>query len=510
VALDPLGDALVDCMGGIGCNITVKPQGTSVISVNPREYVRLDRPGHWTLRMFHDLGMGRPRGDDDPRWTTASIDLVMPTDAQARSVLAEHERLMADAIARRASRPDNVMGERSALLPEFSAMAFPVFLAPLVESAHAGSRFAITGIASIATTEACDALLDLLEKAPVPPLDRETAFNSAMGHPWGLVLTTLGERLPPPFGERKWLGSGDSRLLATMDGSRIKRAERTALTLVAFPDPGVRQAALAFLARCPLEDGALLGLLDRVLRGTRDDAGFEHLLASCRSNVSVLPDPGQGPAAALVWLDHLQRHAEVRPPGWKEVLTSLVAHPSHRVREWAATIIPREEAGRWEPLVGVLLHDADENVRQRAIHAAEGLPGTGLLPALTDAMVHDLSPDRAARVIFRKAGRGEEAMAWITYVERSSDRLAISNGISGLFRALGVPGVRSPGTLAYLPDADTRQRIVKHLRDFVVARRVAIDQSPLGPPDRSWPVDLLPSGWAIEMPDHTSWPPEGP
>lgn len=347
-AVDPLRHTSVNDMGGIGGGITIPPFGSSVISVVPGDYVRLDRPGKWTLRMFHDLGMGPQQGDQDRRWATATVDLVMPDEIQARAVLAQHERLIAAALDDRTARRWPTAGERHHAGPDFKMMAFPVFLPLLMEKSRQGSRMAIEGIAAMPTSEACDALLELLQVPPAPAPAMEVDYGGvAHAHPWNLVLNALGERLPPPLTEQKWAGTGDPALLATMDVPRKLRTQQAAMALANHADEDIRRAAGIVLSRCPLTADALLQLIETTVTGARDTSAFHSLLAAYRSSGAPIPDPTTSTAAAMVWLDHLLKNHNQRPEGWKENLAKLLIHSAPRIREWAVMILPRDEPERW-------------------------------------------------------------------------------------------------------------------------------------------------------------------
>lgn len=125
-ASDPLAPDAPIGVGGIGGHILVPPRATRSITDTPLRYLRLDRPGRWTVRMYHDLGMGPPQGDKDPRWATATITLVMPDAAQARAVLVQQERLVAQDLEDRRQHRFPVQGEPWHARPDFAAMCVPV------------------------------------------------------------------------------------------------------------------------------------------------------------------------------------------------------------------------------------------------------------------------------------------------------------------------------------------------------------------------------------------------
>lgn len=506
LAVDPLGHTSVNDMGGIGGHITIPPFSTNVITVNPSEYVRLDRPGRWTLRMFHDLGMGPSQGDHDPRWASATVALTMPDDIEANQVVKMQERLIEVALEDRVAHRWPTAGERGSTAPDFKAMAVPVFLMPLVERVRQGSRMAIAGIAEIPTPEACDALLEILEMPVQRPLQVEEDYSPA-AHPWCLALLALAERFAPPVSDQAWAGTGDPRLLATIDVARRERICQTVAPLIHHEDASVKRAAGMVLARCLVDTGSLLPLIGETLTTPANESAFHDLLSAYRSSGAPIPDPISGPAAAMVWLDHLLYHPQERPEGWKEILTTLLVHPAPRVREWAVMILPRDEPERWASFVIKVLQDDDANVRSRAIYASGDYPGPALVPFLQEAMLREREPSTAAEYIGKIAGKSAAALAVIYYLEKSPERFATSNSVQHVFRVLGTFDVRSSWTTEREPDDLERHAIAEHLRAFIASQHEVIDRGALGLPDKSWPIDLLPEGWWIVLPDAQTWPP---
>ncbi|HEX3134408.1 MAG TPA: hypothetical protein VHX44_12590 [Planctomycetota bacterium] len=126
-------------------------------------------------------------------------------------------------------------------------MELPIYLPLLSARTRAGSRRAIQGLAMIPTTEATDSLLEILARLqqPAPPAEKPLADL----HPWALALRSLTRRLPRTEFQRRILGKGDPRLLATMNEEQKDRATLAARAALHYPDTAVRDAAAAFLSR---------------------------------------------------------------------------------------------------------------------------------------------------------------------------------------------------------------------------------------------------------------------
>lgn len=234
-------------MGGRmgGENPPISPAGSRVFTVTPRRYIRLDRPGRWTLRLFHDLGMGRAKDGYEPRWASATIDVVMPDAAQAEAVLIDHEARLTQQVD-----PKN---ERRPAAADFPAMELPIYLPLLDARARAGSRYAIQGLAMIPTVEATDDLLEILTRRPerAPPAEQLLADL----HPWVSAFRALTRRLPPTAFQRRIGSDADPRLLAAMDEQRKVRATLAARAALRHHEAAVRDAAASFLARSQPVDG---------------------------------------------------------------------------------------------------------------------------------------------------------------------------------------------------------------------------------------------------------------
>lgn len=219
-------------------NPSVSPSGSRVFTVIPRRYIRLDRPGRWTLRLFHDLGMGRARDGFEPRWATATIDVVMPDAAQAEAVLIDHETRLTQHVDPKI--------ERRPAAADFPAMELPIYLPLLDARARAGSRYAIQGLAMIPTMEATESLLDILARRPLPAPPAEKPLADL--HPWVSAFHALARRLPPTEFQRRIRGSTDPRFLTTLDEKQKERATLAARA-ARYHGPEVRDAAAAFLSR---------------------------------------------------------------------------------------------------------------------------------------------------------------------------------------------------------------------------------------------------------------------
>ena len=503
-ASDPLRGTQVDCMGGMGIAPEIKPGHEQAITSNPRLYVRIDHPGRWTLRVFQDLGLGPAHTDRDPRWAEAVVDVVMPDEAQAAAVLAEHES--------RSDFDGGTMGERSAIGPDFAAMGFPIYLPLLDARAREGSVRAIEGLGAIRTAAAVEALLGVLERPAVPRPARERPPTRKRGwfaeeHPHTVAFKALRERLRPTEEQREYLGTGDPVLLATMDAANTTRLRRVASAALRAPDPEVREAAAGVLERSPEPQDAetLLAALDRTAAVGEGNTLYR-LLAAWRGLGYEGPSPTSRPAGALIWLDRLRRDQAWRPDGWRDVLPALLAHAAPRVRELAVQVLPDDEPERWAPIMVARLADADAQVRWMAVASAWRCRHPSLLPGLRAAMDNERTNSVAAIAIGAIAGREAEVLAWVDQINEGTGTYAAGYGIQFGWRALTGAPLMGGWAGADQPGIQERQAIAARLRAFVSEHRQALAVGQLTLPDATWPIELLPGNWYMALPDGGKWP----
>jgi HEAT repeats len=502
LAVDPLAGSEVMCMGGMGGEPTLAPGTEHVVSINARLYVDLDRPGRWTIRVFHDLGYGPPRGDDDPRWTTATVDLVMPDAAQAKLVLAEHRSRMAE--------NGGVAGKRQEPWPDFAAMAFPIYLPLLASEVAAGSRYAIEGIAAIPSAEAADELLRIAERVPPSPLAAELREKSSQGsvplpHPQATALLALAARLPAMPG-RKWENNPSPGMVMTMTRERIERLRRLALASTTTAEASLQSAASYALVRCisPEQREGLVSALDYAA-AHGDPSTVGTLLLAWRALPQVEIPAADGDGIALIWLDQIQHDTRTRPEGWQDRLAHLLSSPRARVRELAIGCIPEQDPERWAPLLLPLLKDPDPSVRWNAVTHAGRCKHMSLLPALRQAMDDQMTNTFAAASIAAIAGREAGVNAWIDQIESGTIPYAADLGLQSAWYALTGANLFGGPKHGDLSAAQRKDLAVK-LRRFVSAHREAIARGPIGPPDATWPSDLLPEDWHMQLGDNMIWP----
>ena len=381
-ALDPDPYAAYRCMGGVGGAIELKPGEKWFASLRLIRYCRLETPGIYTVRVFHDHGWRRSK---ERKWPEAEarLKVVMPAEQQARAVVEAMYRLPRDGL---------VWSRRSQPFPDFAALGYPVYLPALLERARKGCAKAAKGIASIPTPEATRAMLDLLDQ-------EDSVFVAE-------VARHLRSRLPSPPGTR-----ASARRFSYVDCQRqyfVPRCWRAEFA------PALRKQARRLLAsREPeaMANGAellqsvgrsedihpLIAALDRLAATieTTPDKGPEpprdrpresprdaastlmntvDTLARGGFHVPVEPSTA---GEALLFVRAIGLRKAFRPKGWETQYAKQLQHESPYVRQIALDNLPEPLPKRFVPLVAACLGDPDRDVLAAACDVATGAGAPG-------------------------------------------------------------------------------------------------------------------------------------
>lgn len=495
---DPFAFDGVDDWGGMGLRVTVPPGGEQRLTVNPRLFVRFDRPGRWTLRLYHDLGFAISRSDDDPRWATVEVELVMPDAAQAAQVLAEQEALFGGWN----QGGQLVTGREGPPPADFSAMAFPVYLPLLDERARRGSLRAIQAIAEIPTPEAIDSLLGILARPPVPLPEAEAAVRALPpAHIHTLALNALARRIPGARERQLLLGPGSRPLMDSLDLRRAVRIAEAAQARMDDPDPAIRGAARNLRRICPVDPGQLAAEIGRALDGQTQRGEMLGLLAAWEQLVPDAPPP-PGQIADALWLLRLVRRPEERPAGYEDRLEPLLAHPHALLRQLAVQALPGTTPARWAPAFLRLMQDEDEQVRWWAFSGVGRCRDRSLLPALTAALDDTRYRHMAAVAIGSIEGRHAEALLWLDRFQRGASDQEKREAFSRCWYAFTMLNAASRNNDV----AEMGQAFIEPLRAFIFAHQADLVRGPLVP-DATWPTDIMPPTWYLWLRDQGTWPP---
>lgn len=355
--------------------------GTSMEVEFPLDcYVSFQKPGVYTVTAGHDLGWKLDAKHPHPV-ALATLKVTLPTEAEAR-------RYVDDVFARQPTTPprDNSdeLGRQMKLEKALSVLRHPIFLPALVQHAQAGSKAAVKGIGHIATQEATEALLNLLEHASA-----EVEETSAL---------QLLRRLPARADSNKpadiWYWGSPYQIEPLLPASWDARFEQQ-----------IQKAALKLLSH---QSENLVGIAAQTLqtRGTGEHApqvlevlqkslDFPHeLRAGLKTNTLDLPLPQK---ALLTALDGMRQR------GWRlENGGGNMAHQVAWLRQLADKEVPKPQGDEWKSAMLTWVENGPPTLKVCALQA---LPQP-LSDAAAKAVMHALEdPDwRVQRIACEVAG----------------------------------------------------------------------------------------------------------
>jgi len=227
----PVPDAdPTDCMGGLGGVNSLKPREEWRQKLWPLDYLRLTKPGKYTIRITHDLGWCREERTwgfiaKDDKSPFVSDDWKAPIgEAQVEflAINAQQAEKILDAISEELKKP---RGDESRLVPSPQDLALPVYLPLLKKRALAGEQFFLQALGAIPTKEATLALLELAEKKSFPDANAAAYLLS-----WRMPY-------PPHIPLNHWNEERKRMVEAAWDESYVPRARAIAQALVVTFDP---------------------------------------------------------------------------------------------------------------------------------------------------------------------------------------------------------------------------------------------------------------------------------
>lgn len=345
-ATDPSGAGLVDPhpkpmnFGGLGGDHELKPGEEFAFTVSLGRYRRFETAGLHRIRVAHDLGWSSADGslsDDDERWVEGELEIVVPSEAEAKVVLAAMQALPSDA--------NKTVGERARPFADFTALAYPVYLSLLVSLVETDPR-AMTGLASIATIDATAALLGLGQHS-----DPEISSQA---------LEAVQRRLPSVGSARQWKPAEHAAWVARTWDAEVLGPDVRALaeSLVNSEDQERVMTGARLLAAVaqPRDADRVLRALDRSLEATRlqpipypePRTAVSELLATAElllaAGVSAKPAPSSPGEVALYVLEHAGERP--RPAGYGTLAAKWLEHdvPQLGVLVLRRTATPLEPA----------------------------------------------------------------------------------------------------------------------------------------------------------------------
>ncbi len=482
--------------GGIISPIAVDPLGSSYISVYPYEFVRLNRPGRWTLRMFHDLGMGPKPIDKDPRWASATIELILPTPQQTADVLQQHISALGN--------KQSSTGQRLPVQADFSAMNIPLYLPVLKQHASRGSVYALHGLGQIPDPLAIDHLISLLEQEPLPFLTEEK--DSVQGtQPWATILSVLNKRFSPVTSTTDAGELANPDLIASMDAVRAQRVMNTAFIYFGHHDKRVRDAAAILLLHGSVDEHALKPMIEVAITEGFPEQPFNLSLSAHARVDTTIPNPTTGNAAAAIWMHHLKRHPAYRPDQWQMFLQVMLKHISPRLRTLALTLIPEQLSTQWTPAIIKAFSASDWDEKTAAIAAASRCRDPAFIPLLRSFLIDRKACSLAASSLGVITDRYSLCLMWLDLLAIAPSEDEAQHALSWFYRTVSIRGSGSgadPTFFAKWKSSDLSQQLKQLIKDHQQTINAKKDDSFIA----NWPTNVTPKKWAILLSNGNLWP----
>lgn len=356
-AYDKAGRRLADpfpnpwCHGGLSTQPEIQPGENYTLSVPLLDYVQIDKPGTYRVRVFHDLGwnqsFGIPLLENNVMPTVDTVAPIVETTLRIREPSREDvQAIVAEA---ETPRPETAWGTRTPPFGEWSAMRHPVYLPFLLKAADDHDEVLET-IALIPTQEATEALLRLAEngshraasllprRLPHPNFKKRKNWNDAWSLreqlvqkswrsefaertrqiAWRLLESTETE----PYEERKmdWMLGGsilfhigrseDYARFVTAASPIVESLGTIAAEQQQYPSP------LTVIANFVSTGDQL------IRRGARPDTAPQTAFES------------------MMFVTALQAASEFRPRSWQALARRLLRHSMPRVRSTCVASLP--------------------------------------------------------------------------------------------------------------------------------------------------------------------------
>lgn len=531
---DPRPDSKNFDFGGPVGRFIIKPGETLVESVPIMRYRLFDKSGRYTIRIAHDLGWGggwfepgrEAIPDDDPRWASMSIELVMPSSEDAEEMV----QTMLQSIDY-----GGPLGKKSESYGDFKCLRYPVYLPILQRLANNGELRAFEGMAGIPTVDATMALVAYLRNA-----DSTTA---------DAAVKALLERVPiaPTTSHKqglKWHPSHYDRQKEL--ASQCWRDEfvepvmiYTRKVLETIPDDGMRDrriesAARLFSSVAPPDDmPTIIKALDRMLQRTEEveqesplyGGIIPHLQWAAQGILAQggkAPEHPESPGEIAVYLESLGRNPHnmtpkedrpALPPEFGGYAEQWIDHPISYVQRLVIEALPTP-CPDWaiEPL-RTRLDDRDLGVQYAAINAVGASGDKSFGPALLelvreadDQWVVGAASEAAKKL---EMPRDEVLLAWAERLDRNEhmDNFRTLMELADLINHQGCSGDSNGPPPTQAEHAALKDRWIKLITEH---RKAIRDGKVFKVGDSEITPDLIPQDFSIGV-DGKDWPaPAGP
>ncbi|MDB6025752.1 MAG: hypothetical protein JWM68_1975 [Verrucomicrobiales bacterium] len=510
--VDEKGDALsaetwMD-MGGLSMRREIKPGGGFDATLLLQNYVKVNRPGVFTLRVVHDFGWTETKEKPFPV-AEGKITLVLPTPEQAA------ERVKA-ICGKAAPLKENELGD-SWHQTDFRYLSHPVFLPALEKCASQGEANALEGIQRIPTKDATRAMVRLLASANTNIvyasalfLSRRMPSNVEPGHQ--SIFGWYGTPQEIAANKALWvpeasepLRAAAAKLLPSSDVSYVNTGAFIIEVIGTTNDaPLILDALGVVLSDFKMRERPD----DNILNAPGAGDALIRALAGLRQRGYRAP-AGGGISAIMARFLELADPNVPRSNGWEQLLEAFFTQNPPMLREAAVRALPKPPTGNWEKLLMTALNDGDRGVMRQACIAA----GDSKNPAFTVALANIIRTEQNQWVV----GDATEALGKIgahwpavdAWIERLADEKLYPEALRFLAAKLEHPETGGSSGRTDLPREERIAMREKWQHFFAdPKRRALVESGKLVPVSEDQARDLFSGVISLDIKNGQSWPAE--
>ena len=458
-----------------------------------QNYVRVDRPGVFTVRVVHDFGW-KPTPDKPLLVAEAKITIALPTPEQAE----KHVNAIA---AKYDPIKDNELGPYWPKT-DFRYLSHSVFLPALEKQAAAGVVQATEGIKRIPATNATLALVRLLDSEKPNVIHAAASFLHRRMPPRGpytLEQVAYTNFWLPEAAEPLRIAAG--KLLRSTNVNHVRTGAAIIKDLGTSEDGALVLEALAPVLR----EWQLREKPEDNLHSPGAGDPLIAALGSLRGRGYRAPKNG-GLNTILARFLELADTNIVRGDGWEQTLEAFFTQNPPMLREAAVRALPKPPTGKWEKLLLEALSDRDRGVMRQACRTA----GESQNPIFTEPLANIVRTERHDWVV-REAGEaltkiGAHWAAADAWIERLADEKLSYDALQFLAKTLERPKTFGGGGKGLSREARVAMR-EKWQRFFSDPERRALAQSGKAVPvSEDQARDLLSDAFYFSLEGGGIWP----
>ncbi len=334
--------------GGLSGPKEIQPRGSAEIEFPLDCYVSFNKPGVYTVTAGHDLGWRVDQAHPHPV-AKATMTVSEPTAAEAADYV---KAVFAKQPTATPATNSDVLQQEWKLEKTLCVLRRPIYLPALIRHAQVGSKAAVKGIGHIATQEATQALLTLLEHRDAVIV--ETSAEQ--------LLRRLPSLESPDKPSKQFIWGSRYQFEPLLPGSWDARFDQPLLT-----------AALKMLSH---ESAAVVQRAGNILntRGSAEHAPA--LLAVLQKSLEVYHEPESGSKANTLWLPKSQEALlsaldSLRKRGWRleEDAGGGTAHLVAKFRQLADKDVPKPPNDEWKTSMLTWVENGPKALKISALQA---------------------------------------------------------------------------------------------------------------------------------------------